>query len=61
MLASLVGWTLPVGGIAINDAVSIPGIWGAVALLAAIALGGVILGLTTGAVLERLPRRFETA
>lgn len=56
--ASVVGWGLPVGAIALVDSGRLPGPAFLVSL-GAMFLGGVVLGAVTGKTLAWMPRRFE--
>ncbi len=64
VFASVLGWTLAAETAAIADSLSrsqsLRGLWGALAYLAIVAVGGLILGLVTGISLVSIPRR-ETA
>jgi hypothetical protein len=63
--ASVLGWSLAAGTAALSDTLmrsrSIRGLWGALAYLAIVAGGGLILGLVTGAGLVRLLRHKPAA
>ena len=56
ILASALGWSLAAGAAAVADAQPLRGLLGALAYLAIIAAGGLILGSVTGISLMRLLR-----
>jgi len=57
VLASALGWTLAAGAAAVADALPLRRLWGAVAYLATVAVGGLILSSVTGISLVRLLRK----
>ncbi|HKQ63217.1 MAG TPA: hypothetical protein VJS92_18155 [Candidatus Polarisedimenticolaceae bacterium] len=60
-LASALGWTLAAGAVAVSDWLShshsLRGIWGALAYLGIIAMGGLLVGAVTGLAFAWMPRR----
>lgn len=65
VVASTMGWTLAAGMVAVADATAragqLQGLFGALVFLGMVALGGVVLGLVTGATLSRMVRAVEPA
>ena len=55
--ASVLGWTLPVGLIALGDRQILPGAIGQAVALFGMFFGGIVLGLVTGALLRRFIAR----